>query len=357
MHKFMKSLRNNIIKKSKKVVIKIGSQVLTNKDLTLNRKQIGKIVSQIAKLLKEKKIKPVLVSSGAVAAGMGKLNIKKRPITLPDIQAIASVGQPILIEAYRNEFNKHNLEIGQILVTKEDFQNRTRYLNIINTLSALSRRDIIPVLNENDTVITDEITFGDNDQLSTLVSHAVRSDLTILLSSMDGFLDIHHSNVLIPYVENINKELLSKISSAKTEAGVGGMYSKIKAVKKLTSSGEPVILADGNKKNILLDILNGKEVGTLFVPKSSKLKTKKRWIAYSAKTTGEVHIDEGAKNALLKNSSLLAIGIKKVSGNFNVGSAISVIYQKCVIAKGLTNYTKNDLEQIKGLKSIEFNIT
>ncbi len=201
----MKLLRDSIIKKSKKIVIKVGSQVLTNKDLTLNRKQIGKIVSQIAKLLKEKKIETILVSSGAVAAGMGKLNVKQRPTSLPDIQALASVGQSILIEAYRNEFNKHNLEIGQILVTKEDFQNRIRYLNIKNTLAALSRKDIIPILNENDTVITDEITFGDNDQLSTLVSHATNSDLTILLSSMEGFLDTPNGSVLIPYVENIDK--------------------------------------------------------------------------------------------------------------------------------------------------------
>jgi len=271
MHNFMKSLRESIIKKSKRVVIKIGSQVLTNKDLTLDRKQISKIVSQIAKLLREKKIETILVSSGAVAAGMGKLNIKKRPVSLPDIQAIASVGQSILIEAYRNEFNKHDLEIGQILVTKEDFQNRTRYLNIKNTLSALSKRDIIPILNENDTVITDEITFGDNDQLTTLVSHATHADLTILLSSMEGFLDIPHGSTLIPYVEKIDKELLAKISFTKTGTGVGGMTSKIKAIKKLTSSGEPVILANGNKNNVLLDIINGEEIGTLFAPKHSKL--------------------------------------------------------------------------------------
>ncbi len=349
----MNIIRKELFNKSKRIVIKIGSQVLTDENKSLDQIRIARIVEQIAKLTNTYKKQIILVSSGAISAGMGKLNIKKRPANLPDVQALAAVGQSFLIESYRREFNKYGIEIGQILVTKEDFQNRNRYLNMSNTLAALLKRNIIPVFNENDTVATREITLGDNDQLCTLVSHSVHADLVVILSNQEGFLDMENNGTLIPLITKIDKKILQKVSNTKSQAGVGGMQSKIGAVKQLITSGEPVILACGKKENVLFEIFE-KDVGSLFLSSETKLKRKKRWIAFSAKPSGELIIDEGAKNALAQNRSLLAIGIKNVIGDFNKGSTVKIIHNNIEVARGLVNYGSEEIHAIKGHKSSEF---
>ncbi len=346
--------KQTLLKNARRIVIKVGSNVLTLSDGNLSSERIENLVLQIATLCTEHKKQVLLVSSGAVAAGMGKLSIKSRPKSLPDIQALAAVGQTLLIERYRSAFNKRGVEIGQVLVTQEDFQNRNRFLNISNTFSALLRQKIVSVINENDTVATHEITFGDNDQLCVLVSHAVHADLVIILTSADGLLDYENQGEVIPNVEKMDKKIFTKISESKTSLGLGGMKSKIQAISQLMDNGTPVILANGKKDFVITDFLEGKEHGTLFHVSESRLKKKKTWIAYLGKTQGEVQIDSGAANALIsKNSSLLAIGIKEVSGHFLKGALIRILHEKTEVGRGLTNYSADEIRRIKGFKSSE----
>jgi glutamate 5-kinase len=343
-----------LLKNARRIVIKAGSNVLTDSGGKLSLERIENLVFQIATLCETHKKQLLLVSSGAVAAGMGKLSIPSRPKSLSDIQALAAVGQTLLIEMYRSAFNKRGIEIGQILATQEDFQNRNRFLNLSNTFSALLRKKIVPIINENDTVATREITFGDNDQLCALVSHAVHADLVIILTSTDGLLDYENQNAVIPTVEKIDKKILTKISESKTTLGLGGMKSKIQAITQIVDTGTPVILADGKKIFGITDFLEGKEHGTLFYPSESRLKKKKTWITYLGKTQGEIQIDSGAANALVfKNSSLLAVGIKEVNGHFPKGALVRILHEKEEVGRGLTNYTADEIRKIKTLKSAE----
>ena len=349
----MKTLKHNLIHNAETLVIKVGTNVLTHDNGILNRERIADLVNQLAYLVKMKHKKVILVSSGAIGAGMGKLGIEKRPKTLPDIQALAAVGQSILIEAYRGEFNRHNIDIGQILVTREDFQNRNRYQNISNTLAALLKKKILPIFNENDTVSTDEITFGDNDHLTTLVSHAIRADLVIVLTSTEGLLDMENGGRRIEFVPKIDKKIFAKITTDKSSRGAGGMKSKISAIRQMVEGGEAVILANGNRANVLKEIADGEEVGTFFKPVDTRLPNRKKWIAYSAKANGEILIDEGAKKALLNNRSLLPSGIRGVKGTFPKGSIVRVVCMDEEIARGVVNYSSEEILAVKGLKSKE----
>ena len=349
----MKTLKHSLIHNAETIVIKVGTNVLTHDNGLLNHERISDLVDQLAYLVKIKHKKVILVSSGAIGAGMGKLGIAKRPKTLPDIQALASVGQSILIEAYRGEFNHHNIDIGQILVTREDFQNRSRYQNISNTLTALLKKNILPIFNENDTVSTREITFGDNDHLTTLVSHAIHADLVIVLTSTEGLLDMESGGRLIEFVPKIDRKIFAKVTSDKSSRGAGGMKSKITAIRQMVQGGEAVILANGNRENVLKAIADGEEVGTFFKPVDNKLPTRKKWIAYSAKSSGEIHIDEGARKALLNNRSLLPSGIKEVSGSFLKGSIVRVLCAGEEIARGVVNYASEEISAVKGMKSRE----
>lgn len=349
----MKTLKHNIIHNAETFVIKVGTNVLTHDNGVLNRERIADLVNQLTYLVKIKHKKVILVSSGAIGAGMGKLGIEKRPKTLPDIQALAAVGQSILIEAYRGEFNRHDIDIGQILVTREDFQSRSRYQNISNTLAALLKKNILPIFNENDTVSTHEITFGDNDQLTTLVSHAIHADLVIVLTSTEGLLDMDNGGRLIEFVPKIDKKIFAKVTLDKSSRGAGGMKSKISAIRQMVLGGEAVILANGNRVNVLKEIADGEEVGTFFKPVDTKLPIRKKWIAYSAKAHGEILIDEGAKKALLNNRSLLPSGIRGVQGVFPKGSIVRVVCMDEEIARGVVNYTSEEILAVKGLKSRE----
>ena len=349
----MKTLKHNLIHNAETFVIKVGTNVLTHDNGILNRERIADLVNQLAYLVKIKHKKVILVSSGAIGAGMGKLGIEKRPKTLPDIQALAAVGQSILIEAYRGEFNRHNIDIGQILVTREDFQSRSRYQNISNTLTALLKKNILPIFNENDTVSTHEISFGDNDQLTILVSHAIRADIVIVLTSTEGLMDMENGGRLIEFVPKIDKKIFAKVTPDKSSRGAGGMKSKISAIQQMVQGGEAVILANGNRPNVLKEIADGEEVGTFFKPVDTKLPIRKKWIAYSAKANGEILIDEGAKKALLNNRSLLPSGIKGVQGDFQKGSIVRVVCLEEEIARGVVNYTSEEIGAVKGLKSKE----
>lgn len=347
-------IRHEYIKKAKKIVIKIGTGVITDDTGYLDKKLIKGLAEQIIEL-KKRNFNVTVVSSGAIGCGMSELGLQKRPCTLPELQAVASIGQSKLISTYDNFFKSRGYHASQILFTREDFENRKRYLNTFNTIHTLFKMNAIPVVNENDTISTDEIAFGDNDELSALVTNLIDADLLIILSSVDGLYDKQpegesEANV-IPVVENITHKIRQMAYNAKTLRGVGGMHTKLAAASIVTNAGETVIIANGRRENVLLKIFQYENTGTLFLPKKEKLTSRKRWIGYSKKSKGKVFVDEGACSALSKKGkSLLASGIVSIEGNFAKGDIISICKSENhdVFARGLTNYSSEEIEKIKG---------
>lgn len=349
--------RKAILKDVKKIVVKIGSAVLTDNGI-LHRPAIARLADDIALLIK-KGYQTVIVSSGAIASGVGKMGLSRKPVTIPQKQAVAAIGQGSLIFAYEEAFNTHQLLVAQILLTREDLTNRQRYLNARNTLTTLLEWGIIPIINENDTVAVDEIKFGDNDNLSALIAHLIDSDLLIVLTDTEGLYDRDPREdptaCLIPVVEHIDGQVVDYTSKVSGQWGLGGMRSKIMAARKVTASGIPVIVANGRKEGVLRELIKGKCLGTLFLPQRSTLSRRKHWIAFTLKPQGEIVIDEGAQKALMgKGKSLLPSGILEVRGRFGVGACVRLIDQKAqVIGKGLVNYSAADIMKIRGLKTSE----
>ncbi|MFN3966753.1 MAG: glutamate 5-kinase [Endomicrobiia bacterium] len=343
----------------KRIVIKIGSHLLANEDGFINYSIIENIVNDISQLHKQGH-NIIIVSSGAIASGIVCLKLEQKPKTLPEKQAIAAVGQPILMQIYQKEFSQYNIKVAQLLLTREDFEDRNRYLNIRNTVSCLLNLGIIPIINENDTISVEEIKFGDNDTLSALVASKIDADLLVLLTDVEGlFDDDPNKNKNAKLITNI-KEITSEIEAiAKKTAGsilgTGGMYSKIQAAKIATSSGVEVVIADGRKSKILEKILNGEEVGTRFFASQAFLTARKRWIAFGSRVKGKIKIDNGAVDALLKKGkSLLPSGIISVEGNFNSGDTVEILdISGSSIARGLVNYSSEEINKIKGKKTSE----
>jgi glutamate 5-kinase len=341
------------IKKSKRVVIKIGTSVLTSKGLILDRPWIKDFAGQVSCLV-EKGYEVVVVSSGAIAAGMGLLNIKKRPRTLPEQQACAALGQGRLINMYEDFFKKKGFHVAQILLTWEDIRERRRYLNAENTLHTLLSKKAIPVINENDTVSVDEIKFGDNDKLSALVASLIGADLLIMLTDVEGVW-IGKEGSYVDLIKEIDPGIEKAASGTTKECSLGGMKAKLDACKIAMMSGIYCVIANGRGKGIIGKILNGENVGTLFVPRDTKMQARKRWIAYNAKAQGKLVVDDGAKDALIKkNTSLLSCGVKNVEGSFSYGDMVIVADENGIeFARGLSNYDSDDLELIKGMNSKE----
>ncbi|HHT9111651.1 MAG TPA: glutamate 5-kinase [Candidatus Brocadiaceae bacterium] len=351
--KIKDDLRSQIISKVKKIVIKIGTGVLTTNEGYLDKEQIKNLAGQVVGL-KKMGYDMVVVSSGAIGSGMGELGIEKRPTTLPELQAVAAIGQSKLISMYDECFKLHGYHAAQILLTREDFEDRQRYLNTCNTIHTLFQLNAIPVVNENDTISVDEIKFGDNDALSAMVTNLLDAELLIILSSVDGLYDKLPTpkgkvNV-IPVVENVSdvKELAFNV---KTQRGVGGMQTKLDAVSMVINAGEAVIIANGRTEGILKKVVQSENVGTLFLPRTEKLASRKRWIGYSIKPRGKVYVDDGAAKALTeKGKSLLASGIVLVEGAFDKGDTVSIGKKgdEAIFARGLTNYSSEEIEKIKG---------
>ncbi|MGR3311665.1 MAG: glutamate 5-kinase [Candidatus Brocadiales bacterium] len=349
-------IRKEIISKVKKIVIKIGTAVLTDKTGFLDRNQIAELSRQ-AVGLRIMGYDVAIVSSGAIGAGIGELGLKVRPKTLPELQAAAAVGQGKLIAAYDECFKKHGYHAGQILLTREDFEDRKRYLNASNTIHSLFNLKIIPVVNENDTISTDEIAFGDNDTLSALVTNLIRADVLIILSSVDGLRTEPPSagkrSKIVPIVESVTDEIKKLAFSNKTERGVGGMETKLQAAAIATNSGEAVVIANGREHDVLLKIMQGNTIGTLFLPAKQKLTSRKRWIGFSVRPKGRIFVDKGATEALTKKGkSLLASGITALEGNFEKGDVVSILGQGSVeFARGQINYSSNEVKRIAGLNT------
>ena len=335
------------------MVIKLGTQVLSDAQGRLDAAFLETIARQVA-ALGVRGIRATIVSSGAIGSGLRELNLPKRPTDLALLQAVAAVGQRRLMDAWAAAFAPHSLPVAQLLLTREDVDDRTRYLNLRNTIGAVHELGGIPIINENDTVSTDElvrISFGDNDILAALVAHALLADLLVLLSSVDGILDASGKAVRLVEKPDDAREL---VRAEKSAPGKGGFNSKLQAARMVTDSGEAMIVADGRTENILPRLLDGEELGTLFVPAGRKLSSRSRWIG-SARPAGNIHVDEGAVRALVeRNKSLLPAGITKVEGEFARGDVVAILSPDGTsIARGLSNYSAADAQRICGKKTAE----
>lgn len=351
-------LSRNDIKKAKRIVIKIGSSILTDEKNIIDEKFLDHLAAQI-KLLQTKGKEIIIVSSGAVAAGMMVLNLKQKPKSISEKQALAAFGQGFLIAKYNDIFSKFDMLIAQVLLTSEDIADRKRYLNAKNTLESLISKKIIPIINENDTVATSEIKLGDNDNLSAEVACLLEADLLIILSDVEGFYDndpkISKDAKVIDTVSDISRYIEKASSKSGTILGTGGIYTKLQAAQKVTIMGIPCVLAKGKMENVITKILKGEKIGTFFVPIEKRISHRKYFIAFNVKPKGRIIIDDGAKEAIIKKGkSLLPSGIIKASGNFDIGDVVEIEDKKNnKIARGLVNYSAIEVEKIKGIKSSE----
>jgi len=340
------------------VVIKIGTNLLADKEHGINSEKIGAIAKSVSYLNSLGK-RVVIVSSGAIGAGVAALKLPERPKTIPEKQATAAIGQPLLMEAYENAFRKQHIHIAQILLTKDDFVNRVRYVNAKNTFNALFENAVVPIINENDTVAIEEIRFGDNDNLAAMVATLIEADILIILSDIDGlYSDNPASNPnaeLVPIVEKITPQIERFAQKSKSELSSGGMITKIQAAKRCAKAGITMIIANGRNPQVLDDMFLGEFRGTVFLPSGRKLPMRKQWIGFVSHTAGVVVVDDGAKTALLKkNKSLLPSGIREVLGEFYAQEIISILDGSGnEIGKGITSYSSNELNRIKGRKSAE----
>ncbi len=340
----------------KRIVIKIGSNILSNQLSGLDEDVIRDIARHISKI-SSMGYEAVIVSSGAVAAGMKKLGLKTKPREIRLKQAAAAIGQSSLMWGYEKAFAEYNQKVAQILLTREDFSDRKKYINSKNTVMTLLSYGIIPVINENDTIATDEMKFGDNDNLAALVAILIEAERLVILSDVNGLYQedprIYPKAKLIPYVEEITPDIESIAGGTGSAVGTGGMFSKILAARKATSYGIAVNIISGKKPELISSLLEGGEIGTYFKPGKEIISHRKSWIAYSSRSKGTVTLDDGAVNAITKmGKSLLPTGIISVEGNFDVGDSVYCLNaQRKRIAKGLINYSSSDIKRIMRKKT------
>lgn len=351
----MKDRINKLLHKANRLVIKVGTSTLTHETGKLNLYQMEVLVREIVDL-KNQGREVILVTSGAVGAGMGRMGLTEKPRTMPEKQALAAIGQGLLLHMYEKLFAEYGQIASQVLLTKDDISNRERYLNSRNTLSALLRMGTVPIINENDTVVFEQIKFGDNDTLAALVSGLVNGDLLIVLSDIEGLYTcnpkVDKNACLIELVEEITPEIEKLAGEPGSKLGSGGMITKIEAAKIACNSGIPMVLANGKRPNVLRDIVTGLNPGTIFIPKDHPLKTRKGWIAYGSIVDGVIRVDPGAEKALVSNGkSLLPSGISSVEGHFSRGSVVKICGVNGEIARGIVNYGSEEITKIKGCQS------
>jgi len=342
------------LKDATRLVIKLGTRVVSDASGCPDQDRLRLIVAEIAALVAAGK-EVVVVSSGAIGAGMEALGLGERPKTLSGLQMCAAVGQSKLMSIYENLFAASGLKVGQVLLTRDGLADRKRYLNIRNTLRELRENNIVPVVNENDVVSVEELCFGDNDMLAAMVSVLTDSEALLLLSTADGLRQtVDDSDSLISFVENLDESQFGLVSDCSDELSTGGMKSKLEAAVLATSSGVSTIIAPGNRDNILGTCIDGEAVGTFFAAKDTdKTSSRKKWLAIFPTPTGSVEVDAGAEKALREGGvSLLPVGVKSVEEQFESGDLIAIKNKKGeVIARGLTAYSSEELAKIKGLNS------
>jgi glutamate 5-kinase len=335
------------------VVVKVGSSTLTDRAGRLDLNYIRDLSAQISRQV-EKGFRVTLVTSGAIRAGAERLALSGRPRTLPEKQAAAAVGQGLLLQTYTDFFAHSGITAAQILLTRDDFHDRTRYLNARNTLNALLDLGCVPIVNENDTVAVEEIRFGDNDSLAAMVAAATDADTLIILSDVEGMYD-GTPDRLIREVREITPEIEAMAGGAGSIAGTGGMFAKVQAAKIAMNCGVTMVIASGRRENVIADVLEGGEIGTWFYGRETPLALRKRWIAFGAQVRGAVTINEGARKMIADGGkSLLPAGLIGIEGDFESGDLVAIQDEAgdCV-AKGLTNYSSGDLHKIHGLKTAE----
>ena len=350
-------VRQEIATAAHTIVVKVGTRVLTGADGLLNQTRLASLAEELHQLMTAGR-KVVLVTSGAVGAGLGRLGLTKRPDALAKLQAIAAVGQSHLVEVYDRALRAHGRHAAQLLLTAHDLDSRTGYLNVRNTITALFEYGALPIINENDTVSVDELmtTFGDNDRLAAMVTNLLRAPLLVLLSDVEGLYDgdpNDRASKVIPIVSKIDQSILGLVRDSDSGLSKGGMASKLEAARIATAAGENVIIAGGRTPGSLARIIAGEVVGTLFLAQGKALPSFKRWIGFTAQPRGTITVDPGAREAVQKRGkSLLAIGIVEVQGNFTKGDVVSLTDPTGQeFARGLTNYSLAEVAKIKGLRT------
>jgi len=346
------------IQKMKRIVIKVGTSTITHANGLLNLKQMESLVRQIADL-HNRGYEVILVSSGSIGAGIGKLGLKTKPKTIPEKQVAAAVGQGILIHMYEKLFSEYGKIVAQILITKEEIHHRTRFLHVRNAFFSLLEQGVVPIVNENDAIAVDEIKLGDNDTLSAIVASIAEADLLILLSDIDGLCEadprIQPNAQVIATVDEITPAIENLAGGAGTDFGTGGMITKINAARIATASGTAMVIVNGARPGVIDEVISGVDVGTWFQEKQHPLQARKHWIAFGTTPAGILMVDEGAAKALVqRQKSLLPSGILQVQKAFREGQIVSVTNQDGQeLARGISNYSSSDINLIKGLKTSE----
>jgi glutamate 5-kinase len=347
-------MRKDILSDIHKIVIKVGTSSITGGGSGVSANFMDSVASQVKELKGQGK-DVLIVTSGAIGIGLAAMNAHPKPKEIPIRQAAASVGQSILMQKWNDSFQKNGMVIAQILLTLDFYSDREKYLNLRNTIQTLLEHDVVPIINENDAICVKEIdaVFGDNDTLSAVVSSKMDADLLIILSDVEGLYDknpkIHEDAKIIPTVTEISDDIIAMAGDPTSKVGVGGMRTKIKAAQICRESGCNMMIAGSNIPEVILKAASGEEIGTIFVAEKKERK-KSIWIK-SAHPSGTLVIDDGAKNAVGKHLSLLAVGIKQVKGRFDRGDVVTIECNGKVIAKGIPDYNSEDIERIKGLHS------
>ena len=347
--------RKELFRNIRTIVVKIGTSSLTNEDGSFNRRLTEDIARQVAELKKTGK-NVIIVSSGAIGIGVEELKMPSRPREIPLRQAAAAVGQNILMQEWVAAFKKYDIKVAQILLTYEAFSNRMTYLNLRNSISALLEAGVVPIINENDPICVHEIeaTFGDNDKLSAMVASKVEAELLILLSDIDGLYNKNPKKnedaQLLSTIEKITPEIESYGGSPTSMKGVGGMRTKIEAAKITSIAGCHMVIANSAVEDVILKVMKGENIGTLFLSQNGKFRNRTRWIILS-KTSGKIIVDKGAKKAVKKGMGLLPSGILEISGHFERGDIVDIESDGNVFSKGITDYSSSELSMIKGKNS------
>jgi glutamate 5-kinase len=342
----------------RRLVVKVGTGLITQPKVGPDPDRIAALAGDIAAVREGREI--VLVSSGAIATGMARLALAERPRTIPEKQAAAAVGQSALMWHYEHAFKRHGLPVGQVLLTAHDISDRARYLNARNTLLALLKFGVLPVVNENDTVAVEEIKVGDNDNLSALVASLIDADLLVVLTDVDGLYTSDPAKdpaaTKLDMVETITEEIERLVWDSAGAGSVGGMATKLQAAQKAAAAGVPMVIASGRRQGVLGRILKGEPVGTYFAPKADRLAARKRWIAFAVAPQGRLTVDAGAQQALTQHGkSLLPSGVAKVEGDFAAGEVVALVGDgnDREFARGLVNFDAHELRRIQGAKTRE----
>ena len=342
-------IRQRVLAKARRIVVKVGTSAICDARGRPDRSTMASLARQIAAIRKAG-VSVLMVSSGAIGSGVNELGLPERPKTMPELQAAAAVGQGQLMRAFHDVFARCGVKVAQVLLTRDDLEERTRYLNIRNTLQALDEYGAVAIVNENDTVAVDEIRFGDNDMIAAQLANMVGADALVLLTSVDGVIK---DGRVLGVIERVDEAALALDSGTRSSLGSGGMASKLQAAGLVTRAGEVAVIANARTPKVLLRLLAGERVGTLFLPAKRKMSSRRRWIGQVARPAGRLFVDDGAARALREQGkSLLPSGITGVWGRFPKGATVAVVDSSGrQIARGLTNYSSEQIEKIKGLKT------